>query len=111
MILSQASTQTMALINSLCSMHASTPFHRENYSRLILDVIIRFYQRCYDRFVELVALTGDAANSEETQLAISARWAQKGEVTACLSALFAAGPVSLRLYPHYLGVGAYFGLA
>ncbi|KAG8889462.1 hypothetical protein FRB98_004147 [Tulasnella sp. 332] len=91
----KASTQTMALINSLCSMHASTPFHRENYSRLILDVIIRFYQRCYDRFVELVALTGDAANSEETQLAISARWAQKGEVTACLSALLATGPTWL----------------
>lgn len=83
-------------------MHASTPFHRENYSRLILDVIIRFYQRCYDRFVELVALTGDAANSEETQLAISARWAQKGEVTACLSALFAAVPVGFRLMTAFI---------
>lgn len=74
-------------------MHKSTPFHRESYSRLILDVIIRFYQRCYDQFVELVAVTGDGSKDTETHIAISARWAQKGEVTACLAALSAAAPV------------------
>lgn len=78
-------------------MHRSTPFHRESYSRLILDVIIRFYQRCYDRFVELVSLTGDAAKDPETRISVSARWAQKGEVTACLSALLSASPVSYEI--------------
>jgi hypothetical protein len=27
-------------------MLRTTPFHRENYSRLIISVIIQFYQRC-----------------------------------------------------------------
>lgn len=40
----------MLLISSLCSMLRSTPFHRENYSNLIVGVIHQFYQRCNDRF-------------------------------------------------------------
>lgn len=76
-------------------MHRSTPFHTENYSRLILDIIIRFYQRCYDRFVDLVTVSSKSSEGPEANLAMSARWGQKPEVTACLSGLFACKPVSL----------------
>ncbi len=40
----------MALIHSLCVMLRTTPFHRENYSRLIVGVIVQYYQQCSSRF-------------------------------------------------------------
>lgn len=40
----------MLLISALCSMLRATPFHRENYSQLIVSVIHQFYQRCFERF-------------------------------------------------------------
>jgi len=69
-------------------MQQTTPFHRDNYSRLILGVIIQFYQRCSDRFRELVS-TKEGAAPDEIPVAVAARWAQKLEVAACISALYA----------------------
>lgn len=83
----KASTQLMALINSLCAMLRITPFHRENYSRLILGVIIQFYQRCSDRFQDLVSLPELGGNETGTRLALSAQWAQRSEMSPCLSEL------------------------
>lgn len=83
----------MALTNSLCAMLRTTPFHRESYARLILSVIVQFYQRCSDRFRELVAPGPGGANVPEDQLALAFQWAQRPEVAACLSALDA--PVGL----------------
>ncbi|KAH7930548.1 exocyst complex component sec8 [Leucogyrophana mollusca] len=86
----KASTQLMALINSLCAMLRTTPFHRENYSRLIVGVIIQFYQRCSDRFQDLVsAQTTDPAEGSPSPLVLAAQWAQKSELSPCLSELFA----------------------
>jgi exocyst complex component 4 len=64
-----------------------TPFHRENYSRLILGVIIQFYQRCSDRFHDLVSIPGAGGNEAEARLALSAQWAQRSEMIPCLSEL------------------------
>jgi exocyst complex component 4 len=82
----KASTQLMALINSLCAMLRITPFHQENYSRLILSVIIQFYQRCSDRFHDLVSVQ----NETDTRLTLSAQWAQRSEMSPCLSELSTA---------------------
>ncbi|KDQ19891.1 hypothetical protein BOTBODRAFT_142567 [Botryobasidium botryosum FD-172 SS1] len=79
----KASTRLMALINSLCTMLQSTPFHRESYSRLILGVVIQFYQRCSDRFRDLVS-RDDRGGARDSRVSISARWAQKPELAACL---------------------------
>ncbi|PIL31730.1 hypothetical protein GSI_06434 [Ganoderma sinense ZZ0214-1] len=84
----KASVQLMALINSLCVMLRTTPFHREDYSRLILTVIGKFYQRCSDRFSSLVAIKGDACSSEDDgRIALAAQWAQKPELSPCLTEL------------------------
>ncbi|KAG5353237.1 hypothetical protein C0989_009200 [Termitomyces sp. Mn162] len=83
----KASTQLMALINSLCAMLATSPFHRENYSRLILGVIIQFYQRCSDRFQDLVTLRDISGSKLEPNLAFAAQWAQRLEVSTCMSEL------------------------
>ncbi|KZT53789.1 hypothetical protein CALCODRAFT_439643 [Calocera cornea HHB12733] len=88
----KACTALMAVINSLCAMLKSTTFHRENYSRLILSVVIHFYQRCNTRFQDLVARNSFGVVPDvlpDAMLHISARWAQKPEVSACLSELYA----------------------
>ncbi|KAF5384828.1 hypothetical protein D9615_001370 [Tricholomella constricta] len=85
--LMKASTQLMALINSLCAMLATSPFHRENYSRLILGVIIQFYQRCSDRFQDLVTVQDTQEANLEPKLALAAQWAQRSEVNTCISEL------------------------
>lgn len=77
----------MALINSLCAMLRTTPFHREKYSRLIVGVIIQFYQRCSHRFQALVSKPGIEGHSSPS---LAAEWAQKSELSPCLSELFVA---------------------
>lgn len=89
----KCTTQLMALTNSLCIMMRATPFHRENYSRLILSVIIHFYQRCSERFRDLVS-PDDLSDLSEENLALSFQWAQRPEVSACLSALDSVEPNS-----------------
>lgn len=81
----KAATQLMALINSLCAMLQTSPFHRENYSRLILGVVIQFYQRCSDRFQTLTS-TGPVG-SIDAQVALAAQWAQRSELQPPLSEL------------------------
>ncbi|KAG8219663.1 hypothetical protein J3R82DRAFT_618 [Butyriboletus roseoflavus] len=83
----KAATQLIALINSLCAMLRTTPFHRENYSRLIVGVIIQFYQRCSHRFQALVSNGGIESPSSSS---LAAQWAQKSELSPCLSELFVA---------------------
>lgn len=46
----KSSSRVMSLIHHLCIMLATTPFHRENYSRLIVGVIVQYYQHCSSRF-------------------------------------------------------------
>ncbi|KAJ7275219.1 Sec8 exocyst complex component-specific domain-containing protein [Mycena haematopus] len=82
-----ASTHLMALINSLCAMLLKSPFHRENYSRLILGVMIQFYQRCSDRFQDLVSVPNAQDADAEPQPALAAQWAQRSELTPCLAEL------------------------
>ncbi|KAJ4002503.1 exocyst complex component sec8 [Lentinula boryana] len=82
----KASTHLMALINSLCAMLQMTPFHRENYSRLILGVVIQLYQRCSDKFQDLVSnpASGDLL---QPQVTLAAQWAQRTELMPCLTGL------------------------
>ncbi|KAL6310091.1 Sec8 exocyst complex component-specific domain-containing protein [Sparassis latifolia] len=86
--LTKASVQLMALINSLCAMLRTTPFHRENYSRLILTVIGQFYQRCSDRFSDLMVVRDDSTSGNGLRVALAAQWAQRAELGPCLSELY-----------------------
>lgn len=97
----QISVQVMALINSLCVMLQTTPFHRENHSRLILTVIGQFYQRCSDRFTDLVASQGATSPTQDGNgITIAAQWAQSADISTCLSELLrlikADGPTARR---------------
>jgi exocyst complex component 4 len=82
----QASIYLLALNNSLCAMLNTSPFHRENYSRLILAVVIQFYQKCSDRFHALTAYP-DSGITQEPRIALAAQWAQRTEFQTSLSEL------------------------
>lgn len=96
---SQSSVRVMALIHSLCVMLQTTPFHRENYSRLVVGVIVQYYQQCSARFkgaltttatssyLELASLPSNNINAAEPPLALPAVWAQHGEMITCLTEL------------------------
>ena len=95
----QSSVRVMTLIHSLCYMLQTTPFHRENYSRLVVGVIVQYYQQCSARFkgellirlsstllsAELVAYTPSAVNPTDAEMALPAVWAQRDDMTAILS--------------------------
>lgn len=77
-------------------MLRTTPFHRENYARLILTVIIQFYQRCSDRFQTLIA--SQASSDQNPRVALGAQWAQIPEIAACLSDLYRASVDKTTFY-------------
>ncbi|KAJ9123257.1 hypothetical protein QFC22_001453 [Naganishia vaughanmartiniae] len=79
----KSATDVMGLVNSLCFMLSHTPFQQENYSRLILGIIVRYYQRCSTNYRDLV--TSDSYTAGDLPLA--AIWAQREEIVACLEEL------------------------
>lgn len=84
-------------------MLRTTPYHRENYSRLILGVIIQFYQKCSDHFRELVSRS-TSTHSSESQISTSAIWAQRPEITACLTAINSGAVCDTGSCFFYVGV-------
>jgi len=84
----KATTQLTALINSLCAMLRTSPFHKENYSRLILTVVVEFYQRCSTRFQELILTGEQKATDADPKIALAADWAQRPDLHPCLSEIF-----------------------
>ncbi|WWC59934.1 uncharacterized protein I303_102497 [Kwoniella dejecticola CBS 10117] len=80
----KSSVRVMALIHSLCMMLQTTPFHRENYSRLIVGVIVQYYQQCSSRFKELASLPA-TIDEPNAPLALPAVWAQREDVIRILT--------------------------
>ncbi|GAA5956509.1 hypothetical protein JCM3765_003467 [Sporobolomyces pararoseus] len=86
----------MLLISSLTSMLRATPFHRDNYSQLIVSVIHQFYQKCLERFKDLVSReTHDNHPSQpngnnysaQAPLKTAAEWAGLNDLYLLLSEL------------------------
>lgn len=96
----QAITNLVALINSMCAMMRVTPFHHENYSRLILGVVMQFYQRCSDRFQSLTTRTPAMPGvvADPSQFRTPAAWAQRSELMKCLLSLLASSVSCLFRY-------------
>lgn len=77
----KSAVNVVVLMDSLYSMLRTTPFHRESYSRLIIQTIVQFYSRCHDRFKELVAKPSEGLGEPLQQPGsqgsmLSAVWAQ-----------------------------------
>ncbi|PWN29329.1 hypothetical protein BDZ90DRAFT_230216 [Jaminaea rosea] len=91
----KSAANVVVLVDSLYSMLRTTPFHRESYSRLIIQTIVRYYGRCHERFRELVGcepvdgpgggtMPAVAAGGE---LMLSATWAQHPRLAQILAEL------------------------
>lgn len=81
----KSSVRVMSLIHSLCNMLLTTPFHRENYSRLIIGVIVQYYQQCSARFKGEPSVNDanvDLASVGAEQLSLPAAWSQREDVIA-----------------------------
>ncbi|KAL7419839.1 exocyst subunit [Cryptotrichosporon argae] len=89
----RSSVRTMSLIHNLCGMLQTTPFHRENYSRLIVGVIVQYYQHCSGRFRDLTARGED--------MSLPAVWAQREDIIKCLTdvrAILPSDPEAMPLF-------------
>ncbi|WVQ74376.1 hypothetical protein IAR50_003977 [Cryptococcus sp. DSM 104548] len=86
----KSSARVMTLIHTLCAMLQTTPFHRENYSRLIIGVIVQYYQQCSTRFKDLASVPSTMENPSDRPLTIPAVWAQREDVIGCLFELRSA---------------------
>ncbi|PWZ02329.1 hypothetical protein BCV70DRAFT_157446 [Testicularia cyperi] len=104
----KSASNVIVLMDSLYSMLCTTPFHRESYSRLIVTTVVQYYQKCGERFRDLVSIdtsatasssgggvgAGAASDSGAPGAAtsngigghyvLSASWAQRPEIYACL---------------------------
>lgn len=69
-------------------MLRTSPFHKENYSRLILTVVVEFYQRCSTRFQELILTRGQKTTDPNPKIALAADWAQRPDLHPCLLEIF-----------------------
>ena len=71
-----------------------------------MSVIIQFYQRCSDRFQDVVSRKNPELT--ETRLLVSARWAQLENLTSCLGKLLKAVreiQIVLRTGTHKINTG------
>jgi len=76
----------VALIESLGNLVQSTSFHQEKFGRLMISVVVQYYQKCHERFKELVVRESlettpiaDEANPH-VNLKLAADWAQNPDM-------------------------------
>lgn len=91
----KSSTNVLVLVDSLYSMLCTTPFHRESYSRLIIQVIVHYYTRCHERYQNLVTadppvndhgpLNGRDTSKATALTMLSAEWAQDTQLSTLLA--------------------------
>ncbi|CAO1630595.1 unnamed protein product [Sympodiomycopsis kandeliae] len=93
----KSAANVVVLIDSLYSMLRTTPFHRESYSRLIIQTIVQYYAKCHERYKDLVVVVADHGHSSSDQHGstsngsstrmLSAQWAQNPQLADILSEL------------------------
>ncbi|KDN51404.1 hypothetical protein K437DRAFT_272907 [Tilletiaria anomala UBC 951] len=74
----------LVLLDGIYSILEATPFHRTSIARLMVQLIVQFYQRCSDRFTNLVALPADGDTPSDA-VHTCAAWAQRPEILEYLS--------------------------
>ncbi|KAI7857397.1 Sec8 exocyst complex component-specific domain-containing protein [Circinella umbellata] len=77
----------ISLIQSLCRTMHSMPFHTDEYIRMIEVVLLKYYEKCYQRFYSTVARSGSSGNEDtrEMDISTSGDWAQDENLIALLA--------------------------
>ncbi|KAI9612289.1 hypothetical protein KEM48_004305 [Puccinia striiformis f. sp. tritici PST-130] len=83
----------VALIECLGSLLQSTSFHQEKFGRLMISIVVQYYQKCHERFKELVVRESTETNTivdesnPHANLKLAADWAQKPDIIKSLQEL------------------------
>ena len=64
-------------------MMKAIPSHRDNYAKIVLGIIIQFYQQCSDRVQRLTMM--DVPDESAPQPVLPLVWAQNADLALCLS--------------------------
>ncbi|KAI9250189.1 Sec8 exocyst complex component-specific domain-containing protein [Phascolomyces articulosus] len=80
----------ISLIQSLCRTMHSMPFHTDEYIRMIEVVLLKYYEKCYQRFYSTVARGGssddnDRKDTREMDISTSGDWAQDENLIGLLA--------------------------
>ncbi|KAI9311522.1 Sec8 exocyst complex component-specific domain-containing protein [Dichotomocladium elegans] len=79
----------ISVIQSLCRTMHTMPFHTEEYTRLIEVVLLKYYEKCYQRFYSLVARGGAYDDKKEggaeADISTSGDWAQDESLIGLLA--------------------------
>lgn len=84
----RCATALLTVIQSLCRTMFVMPFHTDEYIRMIEIVLLKFYEKCFERFHSIAA--PDNKNnindrSDEYPISLSANWAQEEDIVALLT--------------------------
>ncbi|CEI89960.1 hypothetical protein RMCBS344292_04296 [Rhizopus microsporus] len=89
--IAKSAVALISVVQSLCRTMHTMPFHTDEYVRLIEIVLLKFYEKCYQRFYSTVA-RGSSHMSEQQQqnmtdvtISLSGDWAQDESLISLLT--------------------------
>ncbi|KAI9476110.1 MAG: Sec8 exocyst complex component-specific domain-containing protein [Benjaminiella poitrasii] len=88
--IAKSAVALISVIQSLCRTMHSMPFHTDEYVRLIEVVLLKFYEKCYQRFYSTVARgspygNDQNANTADVTISTSGDWAQDESLVGLLA--------------------------
>ncbi|CAO3591713.1 unnamed protein product [Absidia cylindrospora] len=81
----------ISVVQSLCRTMHTMPFHNEEYVRMVEVVLLKYYEKCYQRFYYIVArgntytTRSKDQNSADTNISASGDWAQDESLVGLLA--------------------------
>ncbi|KAG2192041.1 hypothetical protein INT46_011644 [Mucor plumbeus] len=88
--IAKSAVALISVIQSLCRTMHTMPFHTDEYVRLIEVVLLKFYEKCYQRFYSTVARGSSYGDNQENNVtdvtvSISGDWAQDENLVGLLA--------------------------
>ncbi|KAI9249990.1 Sec8 exocyst complex component-specific domain-containing protein [Sporodiniella umbellata] len=87
--IAKSAVALISIVQSLCRTMHSMPFHTDEYIRLIEVVLLKFYEKCYQRFYSTVArgsaYTNEQQNVTNVTISTSGDWAQDEKLVSLLT--------------------------
>ncbi|KAI8340907.1 Sec8 exocyst complex component-specific domain-containing protein [Chlamydoabsidia padenii] len=81
----------ISVVQSLCRTMHTMPFHNEEYVRMVEVVLLKYYEKCYQRFYYIVARGNTYTtrpkdqNAADTNISASGDWAQDESLVGLLA--------------------------
>ncbi|KAI8380409.1 Sec8 exocyst complex component-specific domain-containing protein [Blakeslea trispora] len=88
--IAKSAVALISVIQSLCRTMHSMPFHTDEYVRLVEVVLLKFYEKCYQRFYSTVArgssyTDSQQKNATDVTISTSGDWAQDESLIGLLA--------------------------